>query len=72
MKYKSIMYQRVVNLGSYESERMQVEAELEDGDDEYQVARQMQQFVHLALGLDMRSHFMESAEVETAQKDINF
>ncbi len=72
MKYKTFTYQRVVNLGGYESERLQVEVELDEDDDEHHVAKQIQRFVHLALGLKMRSHFVENASTETRQKDIDF
>lgn len=34
MKIKSISYQRVVNLGSYESKRLELFAEIEEGEDE--------------------------------------
>ena len=33
MKYKEIRYQRVKNLGNYESERMELVAEVAEGDD---------------------------------------
>lgn len=33
MKYKEVRYQRVKNLGNYESERMELVAEVAEGDD---------------------------------------
>lgn len=72
MRYKTLTYQRVVNLGSYESERLQVEVELEDGDDEHYAAEQIQQYVHSALKLKAGFHLVKDAENEAAEKEINF
>lgn len=46
MKYKTITYQRVKNLGNYESERLEMTVELGDEDNVSESAQQLRQLVN--------------------------
>ena len=51
MKIKTITYQRVKNLGNYESERMELVAELDDGEDVEVAIGQLKKEVREALNI---------------------
>ena len=52
MEIKAITYQRVKNLGNYESERMEMTAELGGNDNVDQCAAELKNKVENALGLN--------------------
>jgi predicted RNA-binding protein with PUA domain len=52
MKIKSITYQRVRNLGNYESKRVEMTAEVESGEDELIVFDKLETLVNKALYLE--------------------
>jgi hypothetical protein len=49
MKIKTILYNRTVNLGNYESKRHEATAEVEDGEDPTKAAEELRAFVHAEL-----------------------
>lgn len=51
MEIKTISYQRVKNLGNYESKRLEMTAELDSNDDVDQCAAELKNHVETALGL---------------------
>ena len=51
MEIKTITYQRVKNLGNYESERMEMTAELNASDEIDISIQNLKDYVHSALGL---------------------
>jgi chromosome segregation ATPase len=51
MKFQAITYQRIKNLGNYESERIEISAELEDGDDKDEAMAQLRSWVGRQLSL---------------------
>ena len=52
MKYKTITYQRVKNLGNYESERLELSVELDENDDEAVAIASIKSKVEQALGIE--------------------
>ncbi|MBW4535202.1 MAG: hypothetical protein KME09_14805 [Pleurocapsa minor HA4230-MV1] len=52
MKYKTITYQRVKNLGNYESERLELSVELDEDDDEEVAIASLKSKVEQALGIE--------------------
>lgn len=46
MKITTISYQAVKNLGNYESERLEVNADVEEGEDPKDAVLKLRQFVH--------------------------
>lgn len=52
MEIKTISYQRVKNLGNYESKRLEMTAELDSNDDVDQCAAELKNHVETALGLN--------------------
>lgn len=53
MKIRAIEYQRVHNLGHYESERLTASADVDDREDPAQVFEQLKQWVCTRLGLSV-------------------
>ena len=51
MEIKTITYQRVKNLGNYESQRMEMTAELGADDNVDQCAAELRKHVEIALGI---------------------
>lgn len=51
MKYKTITYQRVKNLGNYESERLELSAEVAEDDDISSTISTLKEIVNKALGI---------------------
>ena len=49
MKITSISYQAVKNLGNYESERLEANADLEEGSDPVEEVKNLRRFVHWQL-----------------------
>ncbi len=43
MKYKTITYQRVLNLGNYENKKLELSAELDDGEDVHEAFSELQE-----------------------------
>ncbi|MBW4535507.1 MAG: hypothetical protein KME09_16345 [Pleurocapsa minor HA4230-MV1] len=52
MKFKTITYQRVKNLGNYESERLELSVELDENDDEAVAIASLKSKVEQALGIE--------------------
>lgn len=52
MKYKTITYQRVKNLGNYESERLELSVELDENDDVESAIARIKSKVEEALGIE--------------------
>lgn len=52
MKFKTITYQRVKNLGNYESERLELSVELDENDDEAVAIASIKSKVEQALGIE--------------------
>ena len=50
MQIQQITYQKVVNLGNFNSHRFEATATVEDGEDVYESARLLQKFVNWSLG----------------------
>ncbi len=55
MKYQTITYQRVVNLGSYESKRLEMTMELNEQDDVAQCCRELINQVESTLGIETKT-----------------
>lgn len=62
MHITTITYQRVVNLGRYESARLDASAELEPDEDPHGAYLNLRDWVHTQLGLPARSEPMTQAE----------
>lgn len=52
MKFKTITYQRVKNLGNYESERLELSVELDEDDDEAVAIARIKSKAEQALGIE--------------------
>lgn len=52
MKYKTITYQRVKNLGNYESERLELSVELNEDDDVESAIALLKSKAEQALGIE--------------------
>lgn len=61
MKITTITYRRVLNLGKYETETLEVQAEIEEGDDPAVVFEEVKAFVHQQLGIEPRPPIEQSA-----------
>lgn len=46
MQYKLIVYKRIKNLGNYESEHLEMSAELEENEDPVEVSRHLRRLVN--------------------------
>lgn len=55
MKVKEVRYQRVKNLGNYESARLELVAELNEDDDVTEAIANLKATVNLHLGIDSDS-----------------
>lgn len=66
MKYKTIAYQRVKNLGNYESERLELTAEVDEDEDEdiSSAIELLKETVHKGLGI------VEKKEVTDEKKEL--
>ena len=62
MFVKTITYQRVKNLGNFETERVEASAELEDGDVEEDVLLELRRFVNTQLDLGPTAEDVELAK----------
>lgn len=62
MRYKTITFQRVVNLGSYQSERAEVTVEIDEKDDITMCLRKLQTEVYSSLGLDIPHRLLSKEE----------
>lgn len=50
MQIQQIVYQKIVNLGNFNSHRFEATATVEDGEDVYESARLLQNYVNWSLG----------------------
>lgn len=56
MKVKTITYQRVKNLGNYESERFEMTAEVYEDESPTEVAENLKEMVEDALDIKVEAH----------------
>ncbi|NJL51183.1 MAG: hypothetical protein HC930_01310 [Hydrococcus sp. SU_1_0] len=64
MKFKTITYQRVKNLGNYESERLEISAELDDDDNVSKAIAILKSHVHEEL--DIQKPVIDDSDVPWA------
>ena len=55
MEYKTIVFKRIKNLGSYESEHLEIECDLEPGDDVNEEVDNLRKLVEKKLGLTSKN-----------------
>jgi len=77
MKATRITYSRLVKLHDYQNERMEVEVEVDDGEDPKDAARKAKLFVHRQLGLmpernDERVEMAQQLVAAALEDDIPF
>ncbi len=53
MKIKQITYQRVKNLGNYETERVELVADIDENENQFHVFKELKEQVELMLGLNI-------------------
>lgn len=68
MKVKTISYQRVKNLGNYESERLEMFAELDEGEDPILCAASLRDLVEQHLSVRDSARKLEAEKFETTAK----
>jgi hypothetical protein len=51
MQIKNVTYKRIKNLGNYESEAVEITAEIDDDEGAISSALKLKEYVHQALGL---------------------
>lgn len=62
MRYKTVTFQRVVNLGNYQSERVEITAEIDEKDDIAMCLKELQTEVYNSLGLDIPHRLLSKEE----------
>lgn len=62
MKIKIITYQRIKNLGNYQSEKLEMTAELEEGEDVQASIAKLKNQVHLGLNIIPDSESSEAID----------
>lgn len=64
MKYKTITYQRIKNLGNYQSERLELTAEVEEYEHMESAIELLKNTVHKALGIVEKKEVTDDELVE--------
>ncbi|NEO74601.1 hypothetical protein [Moorena sp. SIO3H5] len=67
MKFKNITYQRVLNLGNYENKKLEVHAELDDGDDVNQAISDLKEITESNISKEILTDF--EAQIKYQQKE---
>ena len=63
MKVKTITYQRVLNLGNYENKKLEVHAELDDGDDVNQAISDLKEITESNIRSEILTKFEENIKL---------
>ncbi|MDJ0677018.1 MAG: hypothetical protein QNJ36_16825 [Calothrix sp. MO_167.B42] len=71
MKHKTITYQRVLNLGNYENKKLEITAELDDGEDIYKASTELKKTTETIIRSELVTEIEENVKrLKKEQKEL--